>query len=440
LLAYTLAPFAAWLGPDGLLVNAAPMALSLVNVALLWSLLRDRARPFAAVGATALYALAPAVMYQSFLANGGGFAFLFGMIGLHAFMRLGPEGRPSLVWGFVLGVSCVLGYYAMDYAALYPAVYLALFAARWRGFFRSKALAACLAGCAAGFAPVLTYNLTHDWAHLGQMLSAGPGRLRPVPVRALDALVDFFVRDGAALFTTSLDDFRPRVPPGAKAHFVAFIAACATVASWRREDKRQRAIETVALTAVGVYLLMYACAAFSAPFRRTPRYFIPLYPFAAVLIGCALERVSSLRRRGSAAAAVCLGLCLVAQSLWQDFRMTDSAHFEHRILTSGPAIGQAGRWLEAHGLRRVLTPYEIQMRLIAATNERVLASCLMGKRFSLSILPRYPEYDVGVAREVVETDVPFACVFRRDFAFCGLYPKKKCMPFCRSTCTAPRAG
>ena len=429
MLAYALAPAAAGFGPRAWLVNGAPMALSLVNVALLWLLLRHRVKRPAAGLATALYAVAPAVMYQSFLANGGGFAFLLGLLSLHAFVRVGPEQRRTAAAGFALGLTCGLAIYAMDYAVVYPLTYALLFVLLWRGFFRSRAFPAGIAGGVIGLAPLWVFNLTHDWAHVRHMLRTGASSGPPPLLRFADALGGFLTQDGPALFTTRLDDFGAPIPWGAWLHFAVFLVALAVVASATRKTKAAtggRAIELVALSAVGVYFLIYGFSGFSDPRLKTPRYFIPLYPFVPILVGAALSRAFLNRRAAVRVLAGCVFVALVAQSLAEDRRMTDTAgHEEHRVLTSGRSVAALARWLGERDIRHVFTRYEIQMRLVAMTNERVLASCVVGPGFLLSPLPRYPEYDLGTPAAVADGSKPFAFVFRRDFAFGRLWPDRR---------------
>ena len=427
LLSYALAPWCAAFGPRGALVNAGPMVLSLVNVALLWLLLRGRVPWPAAALATTLYALAPAVMYQSFLANGGGFAFLLGMLSLHAFLRVGPDGRRTALLGFALGFTCGLAIYAMDYAAVYPLTYALLFLLFWRGFFASRAFPAGVAGGVLGLAPLLAYNLTHGWAHVRRMLApAPPGAASP---GALSAFHDYLLREAPVLFTTRLDDYGA-APAGwdAWGHWLVFLAAFLAAAAWRRRGEtwtaglRRRPVETISLVAVVVYLGLYGLSRFSAPLFRTPRYFIPLYPFVSILIGAMLARAFASKATALRLIGAALSVALLGQSLAQDWRMTDATgHEEHHVLTSGRSIRALAEWLEARGIGCVFTRYEIQMRLMAESDERILASCVLGPRRLLSPKPRLPGDDLAVLREA-RGGAPFAVVFRRDFAFGRLWP------------------
>jgi len=431
MLAWVLAPFAALFGPTGPLVNGGAMIVSLANVALLWFVLTrpGRWRPFQAAVATVLYALAPAVIYQSFLANGGNVAFLFGLLSLHFFLRVAPENAPTFRNGLLLGLTCGLAYYAMDYALVYALTYALLVIPIWHRVLRSRALAGAAAGGCAGVAPLLLYNVTHDWAHVRQMFLAPSAPIPALAARLPRALVDFFTRDGAALFTTHLDDFPEKVPLGAGIHFGLFLGAVLVLVLDRR-GWRKRPVELICVAAIGVYLCLYALSKYSAEIFRTPRYFLPLYPFAAVLTAAALGRLAQSERDGDRPPAfrirgrfprllfACFLGFLVFQALIEASKIASaSAHREHKILTSGPAIGELGAFLESRDIHRAIAPYEIQARLIAATNEQVLASC-----FYISPLPRYAPYDVDALLEITSGKFAWACVFRRDFAFAKLGP------------------
>jgi hypothetical protein len=73
--------------------------------------------------------------------------------------------------------------------------------------------------------------------------------------------------------------------------------------------------------------------------------------------------------------------------------------------------------VQARGIRAAFAPYEIQWRLMFATDESVLVSSLWispGPAFGHS--SRYPYYDEAVRKKVGEGE-EFAFIFRRDFAF-----------------------
>jgi len=107
---------------------------------------------------------------------------------------------------------------------------------------------------------------------------------------------------------------------------------------------------------------------------------------------------------------------LAIQGIARDSQMmfTDK-HQEWRITTSGKAVTALASFLESHNIHYVLTPYEIQWRLIFESRERIIASSS-----GLSRIDRYPDYDIAFHDHVSLKGEPCAVVFDKDFKFAAL--------------------
>ena len=423
MVAYLAAPLFTAFGRSAILLTGITALFSLVNVMLLWLILRRYFDVWIAMGGAALYAVSPPVVYQSFLVNGGTESFCLALLALLFFLRTYVEGRHLFRNTALAGLFCGLAYYAMDYALLYAIAMLALLAAtgprgKWGciGIFLGAFLIGCL--------PMIVYDATHDFVHLRHMLTGPPGESIGFVRHFAGALWDALAGDLAAFFSGEIDDFKWRaVGIGSWIHAaVAVIAVVVLLFEQRRafrETFRKRSLrgrEGATLPAavlpvifIGIYLAIYCSARFSLPQYRTPRYFLPLCPFVSVAIVLFLL----WRRKGAArTVGIAVLLLLAARGVFASMQFgLRPWHEEHRIATSGSEIESLGRKLTDNNIRLALAPYEIQWRLMFETNERVLVSSE-----GISPLRRYPPCAEEVFRRI-EAGEPFALVFRKDLAF-----------------------
>ncbi len=406
-------------GLSPVLLTAIPALFSLGAVLLLWRIVRRYASWEAATGATALYAFGAPILYQSGLVNGGAESFFLALAALALFLRAYLDGESTPGNGFAVGLLCGLAYFAMDYALLYPIVFALLWVTR-RGAWRYAAYAA--AGFAAGCLPLIFYNLANDFAHLRYMFASPSGTSVGLLRHVFDAFGGIFTGDLAGFYEGDIDDFHP-AGAGAWAQGVAAIGAVVALlwrrrgefrawAAWRPlapEGGAALSFPAVMLSFVLVYVAIYCVAKFSLPGLRTPRYFLPLYPFLPVITALVLTGGEGRWKRAGAALLLFLTLHGAATGLAVGMR---SWHEEHGVRTSAremAALGEAVRKME---IRYAYAPYEIQFRLIYETEEFVTVSCA-----GISPLSRYPPYDEAVRRAVFDEGRPFAFIFRRDFAF-----------------------
>ena len=117
-----------------------------------------------------------------------------------------------------------------------------------------------------------------------------------------------------------------------------------------------------------VYLGMYGAAKFSLPGLRTPRYLLPLCPFVSIAIATVVAGWTGGRRWAGLAAILFLVVTGAAASLQIGLRPW---HEEHLVRTSGAEIAKLAAAVQERGIRVAFAPYEIQWRLMFATDERV---------------------------------------------------------------------
>lgn len=428
IVAWIAAPMVALFGPSPTALTGISTLLSLVNVALVWLIVRRYAGWAAAAGAAILYAFAAPILYQSFLVNGGTESFLLALLALMLFLRAYLEGRATPGNGLAVGLLCGLAYYAMDYAVLYPVVFAVLWLTRdapgkWR--YAGYAAVGLLIGCM----PLILYNIMTDFAHVKMMLAPAAGVQVGFLEHVFGALAGVFTGDLAGFYGGDIDDLHPA---GAGAWIqayaaVAVVAAVAwqrraelrTWAQWRPFGDRRDAVmpfAVVMLAFIGVYLAMYCVAKFSLPGLRTPRYFLPLLPFLPILTALLLTAGAGKWKQAGAVALAALALQGAVTGTSVGLR---SWHEEHGVRTSGAEMARLAAEVRRLEIRYAYAPYEIQFRLIYETDEAVIVSCK-----GISPVLRYPAYDAEVEKAVAEGK-PLAFIFRKDFAFADWAAKRR---------------
>lgn len=431
--AYLAAPFFALFGSSEVLLAGISVALSLVSVWLVWLIVRRHVGEAAAILAAALYASSPPVVYQSYLVNGGAEAFLLALVALHFFLRSYTSGEPEPRGQFLAGLFSGLAYWAMDYTLLYPVVFALLWLARGpRGFSqgraegtrmggsaeRWRALARLAGGFLVGSLPLLAYNVRHHFEHFREMY-APAGVSIGFLEHFFGALGRVFSWELAAFFGGDIDDLHP-AGPAAWVHAVVAMLAVAILIYRNRAAiplfLKARQVPATLLPAlfVIVYLGMYGVAKFSLPGLSTPRYLLPLCPFVSIAIAIVVAGWTGARRWVGLAVIAFLVGAGAAASLQVGLRPW---HEEHLVRTSGAEVTKLAAAMEERDIRVAFAPYEIQWRLMFATDERVVVSSLgISPGPSLDRPSRYPPYDDAVWKMVGE-GTPFAFIFRRDFGF-----------------------
>ena len=416
--AYLTAPFFALFGCSEIPLVGVSIALSLVSVWLVWLIVRRHVGDAAAILAAALYALSPPVVYQSYLVNGGAEAFLLALVALHFFMRSCAGEKPDPAGQFLAGLFAGLAYWAMDYTLLYPVVFALLLLAR-RGTERWRALARMAGGFLLGCMPLLAYNVQHNFEHFQQMYAPAAGASVGFLPHFFGALWRVFTGDLASYFGGDIDDVHPAGPAAWVHAIVAMLAVAilicrnrAAIAAFLRS--RQAPATLLPAVFVIVYLGMYGVAKFSLPELRTPRYLLPLCPFLSIAIAIVVASWTGARRWAGLAVIAFLAVAGTATSLDIGLR---TWHEEHGIKTSGIEMAKLAAAVQERGIRAAFAPYEIQWRLMFATDEKVVVSSLgISPGPALGRSSRYPPYDDAVLKMAGEGG-KFAFIFRQDFAF-----------------------
>ena len=431
IVAYLAAPLFAVFGRSAILLTVIPAAISLVNVWLLWAILRRYFPRRVALAAAALYAFSPPVVYQAFLVNGGTTTSFLALAALLFFLRDYLEGRPGGSNAFLAGLFGGLAYWGMDYALLYAVVFCLLWlAAGGQRSFRKIAIFA--AGFLLGCLPLVFYNLFHDFAHFRSMFASPTGVSIAFIPHFIGALRGVVAGDLAAFFGGEIDDFKP-AGIGSWIHAMAAIVAVVSLVYAHRAEilKRLRLRPLAAENAsplpaallpvafVLVYLIMYGASKFSLPRLRTPRYFLPLCPFVSIAVALvALRGRTKLLKAAGWALVAALAVRGAAVSLEVGTRPW---HEEWRVRTSGKDITELAEFLREKNIKLAFAPYEIQWRLMFETNESVMVAS-----DRISRLPRYEWYGKHVTSRVSKGQEKFAIIFRRDFAFAeiGLHSRE----------------
>jgi len=421
MVAYVAAAIFAVFGRTAIGLTAISAAVSILNVWLLWLILKRYFSRAVAVAGAALYAFSPPVMYGAFLVNGGTESLCLALAALWFFLRAYLDGAAPGRNAALAGLFSGLAYYAMDYALLYPIAFALLWlftgrADKWKG------LGFLALGFLAGCFPLILYNATHDFGHLRHMFAAPPGLRVGFLAHFFGALGHALTGGLAAFFSGDIDNYKP-AGVGAWIHAAAAIIAVMVLVYEERshlakiakglafsgKGSTQVSAALIPAAFVVLYMGMYGASRFSLEPFRTPRYFLPLCPFVSIAI--ALAAIRNRAGRLKAAGYALVGFLLLHGAFVSlEFGMRPW-HEEHRIRTSGREIERLAAWLRSKNIETALAPYEIQWRLMFGADERILVSCQ-----GFSPLPRYAYYSNEVTKRIRRGEA-FALIARRDFAF-----------------------
>jgi hypothetical protein len=239
------------------------------------------------------------------------------------------------------------------------------------------------------------------------------------------ALRRVFTGDLASFFGGDIDDVHPAslatwAGAAAWVHAVVAMLAVAVLIYRNRAaiagflKSRQVPVTLMPAVFVIVYLGMYGVAKFSLPELRTPRYLLPLCPFVSIAIAIVVAGWTGARKWAGLAVIAFLMAAGAAASLQIGMR---TWHEEHRIQTSGIEMAKLAQAVEERGIRIAFAPYEIQWRLMFATDERVLVSSQwISPEPAFGHSSRYQYYDDAVLKMIGEGE-EFAFILRQDFAF-----------------------
>ncbi len=430
MVAYMAAPLFALFGRLAVLLTAVTLAVSMLNLLLLWLILNRYLDEWIALLGTGLYAFSPPAVYQSFLVNGGTESLCLSLLALMFFLRAYLDSHHPMRNTFIAGIFSGAAYYAMDYALVYVIVFVLLLAAtgpvgKWR------CLGLFLVGLSIGCLPMIIYNLTHDFINLRLMFKGGPGEQIGFLSHFGGALWATISGDLAAFYTGQIDDFKEgMIGFGSWIH--AAIAMIAVVGLFcRQRHSIIRVVRGLSLSGaksatipmalippvfIIIYLVIYCSAKFSLDVWKTPRYFLPLCPFVSISIVLFLlwERKDLARKVGF---AIVLFLMIRGAVVSTAFGLRP-CHEEHGITTSGEEIKKLGHLLVENNIKIAYAPYEIQWRLMFETDEEVIVASDL-----LSPFPRYSYYQEEVRRRTAQGK-RFALIFRKDFAFGRLFAPK----------------
>ena len=415
-------PFHIW-GRSATLLTAITMSFSVGAVLVFYLICQRYFGNKVAITAALLYAIAPPALSASFLVNGNMVTMFLSLIGLWLFMELYLRRKGEIPRAFALGAVTGLAYYGMDFALLYRLTYIALCLAADRKLLFSRKGVAMGFGFILGAMPLIIYNATHDFAHLKYMFSRG----NVAALDSLHAFRDMWLSDLPAFFSWYIDDYGQVVSWASWLLYGVFLCSLVALLYDHRRDIRRllsfRSQSTgispavFPLAFVAVFVVTYCLSPFSLAALRTPRYFMPLYPFVALMTALVALRLFAQGPFGRIPAALLIGI-VVCCSLAEDWNSVLLRwHKEQRIKTSGQTVAQAVEFLKKRNIRYVIAPYEYQWRLMFESDEEIIATCHgVGPLPQVSPVDRYPLYTDEV-RNAAQAGAPLAFVFRDDFAF-----------------------
>lgn len=430
IVAYIAAPLFAMFGKSAVLLGAITVTISVVNLLILWLILRRYFNELIALAGTGLYAFNPPVVYQSFLINGNTESICLSLLALMFFLRSYIEGHFAKLNALIAGIFIGLAYYAMDYALLYAIIFVLLWlTTRTEG--KWKCLGVFFIGLFIGYLPVLMYNITHDFANLRFIFRGDSGTQINFLSHLGYALWHTITGDIAVFFTGDIDDFSERpIDIGSWIHAGIAIAAVTgilfkqrntiihVVKNWFVRKHRLISILPVLIPPIFivVYILIYCSVKISLDHWKSPRYFLPLCPFISITIALFLlwEWNNVIKKVGL---VICLFLIIRGAVVSMESGLRPW-HEEHKIQTSGEEIKNLARLIVDKNIRIAHAPYEIMWRLMFETDERVIIANDL-----ISPFVRYPYYSEEVYRRIESGD-SFALIFRNDYAFSKEYAPK----------------
>jgi hypothetical protein len=222
-----------------------------------------------------------------------------------------------------------------------------------------------------------------------------------------------FTGDLAAFFGGDIDHVQP-AGWTAWVHAAAALLAVGILIHRNRAEiarflqSRKAPVALLPAIFVIVYLGMYGAAKYSLPELRSPRYLLPLCPFVSIAIGMVVASWTGARRWVGLAVVAFLVVSGAVASLDIGLR---NWHEEHRIRTYSSDMAQLAAEVKERHIRLAFAPYQIQWRLMFATDEAVLVS-----NEDITAAVRYPYYEKTVWSQVQEGE-EFAFILRRDFKF-----------------------
>lgn len=308
-------------GCNGFAVNLGTVLFGILLLPIIYLWARDMSGGLA--GLTALTSALVGtfgLFFFSFIPRGGYAApVAFGTLVLWLTGKITWEYRrgrqPAEGWFWLMGFCAGLGWWSdqlIIYALATAALWLTLAV---KGRVCNRRFIGGLAAFFIGSAPWWFWNATHGWITLN---SAGAIGLRWLPQGLRWLLTDRIYRllDLPLEFTAA----NAILPLG------LVLVLSTAVGRWiiLRRDRSlpaERFHLGVALTMIGISVLIYACTYFAS--IESERYLLPLIPVFAVLFGHATARLA--RRIGTLPALIPLGLLLIWQSqvLRKEFKPDD---------------------------------------------------------------------------------------------------------------------
>lgn len=350
-------------------VHLAPVVFSVATIFIVYIFVRRLYGVRAGFAAAALLSVSTPYLESSLKADGYIETIFLGALALLLFQNLEKayrEGAANRVAAFagLMGAALGLAWWSYDFALIYAAA-LGFLALRHGMMHPFRALVFA-AGFLLGASPLIVFDLTHDFAHLRQVLEGGPGGT----TGGFD-----IVERVSALFTRELPAF---LTPDCVHNFVypvpwyAWAAAgVLAVAVLSLIANRRRVHGALAL----VPLLFLAAYVVSGYAGRSPRYLLPLEPFLSIAVMAALSFLYGKRRHITRLAAFAVFIALAAgvggglAAIYGD----DSI-LEGNVKTDPESLVWIVRYLESKDVKCVETTYFIKWKILFLSGERINAT------------------------------------------------------------------
>ena len=363
-------------GVSTIALKSVALAFGIGAVVCCYAAVRSAVSERAGILAALFFAFSSAVV-KLFTQLGAGYVETPFFMFLIAYLitRLRHAQRPSVV---LCGVGLVsgVGYYNQEQLLPFLAcagLYLVL-VERSSLTIRSVALGAL--GLLVGLSPCLVYNFQNNLANFHEI--AGATAFVPFADQSLDGITRLFP---AVFFPENFNVYPGPLPARTLLEAGLFLGIALSRLLAKGFWRTGRSIEWL----WGGYLVIELIwLLLNERTRVYPRYFLPLLPPMAVLLGVALSAGSlslrlSLRRASVGLIGVVLGLGLYSHAtMFGDNTVFDfvgtSPGRQENLKVAGDDMVKAVAFLQERGIDAVRSPYFSQWRMIWESEEAILAS------------------------------------------------------------------
>ncbi len=350
-----------------------------------------------AIFSSIILASATPLIEWHFKMRGGYIIVLFlSIIILHIFTEIIKKEHNNRSHYLLLGFTSGFAYYNMELIVpLLTTLFIASF--YWKKKFWSlKKISLIIAGCITGLLPVIYYNLTNDFLNIHYILNQrGENILLLFKDTPLKIVFNYLP---AFFFGRNADQYITDIPGKAYLEYIIYLGLTIylffntlpyiLLITKNRFNREKNFLNNNALNIISIILLFivifFIFSVISKGTQRSPRYFLPLYPLLAILIGYGLNTLiinhNILHRTGG----VCVLLLLVCFGVFNHVSYIRPCSVNDDVLinekdvvnvpTSCKTLTGIMEYLKKEGISRVRATYFLKWRLLFESNEQMIAS------------------------------------------------------------------